>query len=137
MFLIMIPFLFKVKDYCKSNNIDLIYRPGRLTSLPQTADVCWFWSIKQEYKKFWNEWYLHENHEFTRNNHMKSPGFVKSSQWLSSIWTNFRTEILNRSFISCGIIEHELEQIGKVIVSWNPLHGVLRKTLGVFHYINF
>ena len=72
------------------------------------ADVCWFAPIKKEYKKMWNHWYMNDPHAFTKNLNMKSPGYLKSSKWLSEVWSKFECETLRKSFILCGIKKHQL-----------------------------
>lgn len=66
----------KVMTFCHDHNIDLQYIPGRMTNLLQPADVAWFATIKKAYREKWNHWFTFDIKEFTRNNNMKSPGFV-------------------------------------------------------------
>ena len=126
----------RLKEFCESNKLDIIYIPGRLTNLLQPADVCWFAPIKKEYKKMWNHWYMNDPHAFTKNLNMKSPGYLKSSKWSSEVWSKFECETLRKSFILCGIKKHQLRG-ASVNVTFNPLHSVLRKILEKKKIINF
>ena len=36
-----------------------------------------------------NHWYIIDPHAFTKNLNMKSPGYLKSSKWLSKVWSKF------------------------------------------------
>ncbi|CAF1139002.1 unnamed protein product, partial [Brachionus calyciflorus] len=78
-------------DFMSDLNIDYEFIPPRHTNLVQPADVSWFKSIKKSYKDRWVEWYLNDSKSFTKNNNLKSPGFVKVICWLSDIWSNFDT----------------------------------------------
>ena len=77
-----------------------------MTNLLQPADVCWFASIKKDYKKCWSDWYMHEEKNFTRAGNTKSPGYLKCCQWLSIIWRDFDSELIKKSFVVCGIQKH-------------------------------
>jgi hypothetical protein len=99
-----------------------------MTNLLQPADVCWFASIKREYKRVWSSWYMNEDKSLTRTGNTKSPGYVKCCSWLSAIWSCFDSDLIKKSFTLCGIEQHEVVN-GKIRVKWNKLHSVLRSML--------
>ncbi len=99
-----------------------------MTNLLQPADVCWFSTIKKEYKKLWSDWYMNEEKIFTISRNLKSPGYVKCCEWLNSIWNDFDTEKIKKSFEVCGVQKHVMVN-GQVRVCWNKLHTVLRTML--------
>ncbi|RMZ95089.1 pogo transposable element with KRAB domain-like [Brachionus plicatilis] len=94
----------KVQDEYNGANINLMFIPPRMTNLVQPADVSWFASIKNEYHKKWNEWFLHTDKTFTRFGNMKSPGYATCIQWISKIWEDFDLQLIQNSFHHCGIL---------------------------------
>ena len=72
--------------------------PPRMTNLIQPADVGWFAKIKATYHKKWNHWFLFGDKTFTKHNNMRSPGYVKSIQLLSEIWSDFDPACIRDSF---------------------------------------
>lgn len=46
----------QVKDFLRSNNINTIYVPKRLTNLLQPADLSWMRQLKLSYQQRWNSW---------------------------------------------------------------------------------
>ena len=63
----------KVKEFCQTNHIELLFIPPRMTNLLQPADVCWFAPIKKALKKRWDSWYVNDTHlhTFTAANNMR------------------------------------------------------------------
>jgi len=98
----------KVSDFCLENNVFLLFIPPRLTNLLQPADVVWFAPIKKAYKKKWNHWFIYDEHTFTINNNMRSPGYLKALKWLTEIWAELDSTMIAKSFDSCGIRTTEI-----------------------------
>ena len=66
---------------------------------------------------------------------MRSPGYVKCTQWLSEIWRDFDSELVKKSFVACGIQKHAFEQ-NEVLIYRTELHSVLIALIekGAFNY---
>ena len=66
---------------------------------------------------------------------MRSPGYVKCTQWLSEIWRDFDSELVKKSFVACGIQKHAFEQ-NEVLIYRTELHSVLIALIekGTFNY---
>jgi hypothetical protein len=118
----------RVSDFCEDNGILLLFIPKRLTNLLQPADVCWFSTIKKDYKAKWNDWFIYDEKSFTIHDNMRSPGYVKAMQWLSECWVNLESDLVRRSFSLCGIKRHPFED-GKLMVETSDLHTVLQAIL--------
>ena len=114
----------------------MIFIPGRMTNLLQPADVLWFAPIKKKFKKYWSDWFMHDNKSLTKQGNTKSPGYVKCCEWLSEIWSHYDSEILKKSFVICGIQNIGLNQQLQVSIVWNSLHSVLRKMLETKKVVN-
>ena len=84
---------------------------------------------KKTIQKKWCNWYSHNTHHFTKKNNIKSPGYVKSCEWLSDIWTDSNADIIRKSFIQCRIKSHEINEDSSFSIEWYPLDSVLRKML--------
>ncbi|RNA17277.1 pogo transposable element with KRAB domain-like [Brachionus plicatilis] len=93
----------KVRDLCDDNEINQVFIPPRFTNLLQPADVCWFATLKRAYHKKWNDWFLNDEKTYTKNGNARSPGYVKCIEWLSDIWLSLDSNLIARSFDSCGI----------------------------------
>ena len=112
-----------VKEKLDEFKIKLEMIPPRMTRLVQPADVSWFRSIKSEYHKQWTNWYINNDHAFTKAGNLKSPGYInvgafnfisnnnpkkfnysfKAIQWISQAWRNLNVDTIRRSFDLCGI----------------------------------
>jgi len=98
-----------VKDYMKSQNINTIYVPKRMTNLLQPADLSWMKQLKLSYHQKWNDWMLNGDKTFTRAGNMRSPGYGLVIDWISQIWDDLDNELIVRSFKLCGITQNNLE----------------------------
>ena len=78
-----------IKDKVDKLRITTISIPARLTGLLQPADVSWFRSFKQSFRRKYMDWFLHHSKSFTIYGNMRSPGYVKVIGWLSDIWRDF------------------------------------------------
>ena len=104
----------------------MVFIPERLTNLLQPADVEWFSVIKKAYRRLWNDWYMNADRNFTNSRNLKSPGYVKCLEWVSTIWTEFNPLMIKKSFIGCGIHSHSMID-GKVLIKYDDLHTMLKK----------
>lgn len=93
----------------KLNNfkIKLEMIPPRMTGIVQPADVGWMKSIKAEYHRKWTNWYIHNDHAFTKAGNLKSPGYVnvcitEHKNRLIKLFFAFKA-IQWKSFDLCGI----------------------------------
>ncbi len=80
-----------------------IFVPPRMTGLLQPADVCWFRSFKQAFRRKYMNWCVNEPKTFTQYGNMRSPGYMAVITWLSEIWQNFDVQLICESFDTCGI----------------------------------
>jgi len=64
-----------IMEIFRANSIEVSYLPARMTSLLQPADVGWFRSLKSQYHKRWQVWYLNAPKAFTSQHNLKSPGY--------------------------------------------------------------
>ena len=119
----------KVQDFCDENKLVLCFIPPRLTNLLQPADVCWFSSIKKLYKEKWNDWFIHGDKTFTKNDNLRSPGYEQSLRWLVEIWELFSSTLIQNSFNYCGITAHCLDENSNILIDIAPLHSVLKQML--------
>ena len=65
---------------------------------------------------------------------MRSPGYVKCSQWISEIWHNFDSELIIKSFICSGITTHNFTG-NDIQLRTKDLHSVLVRLIvnGIFN----
>jgi hypothetical protein len=107
-----------VQDKLKQLIITQVHIPPRMTNLLQPADVCWFRPLKSHYHRLWNESFLKGEHTFTRNDNARSPGYVKSIEWLSLMWDHFVSHNIINSFEFCGVVnQYRLHQALNHIVN--------------------
>jgi hypothetical protein len=64
---------------------------------------------------------MSDEHTYTPQNNMRSPGYSTCIQWLSDIWRNFNEDLIKQSFSHCGITPHErchsaLQEILSILV---------------------
>lgn len=57
----------EVKELCKTANLSLLYIPPRMTNILLPADVCWFKTVRHEYRKRWQRWFINDIKTFTRH----------------------------------------------------------------------
>ena len=93
----------KVSDKFEALGLKKVFVMPRMTNLLQPADVGWFSIIKKHLHQRWNNWYLSEEHTFTRFGNIRSPGYALCIKWLSEIWINFPEAYIINSFQQCGI----------------------------------
>ena len=126
----------KVHEFCAQNGVIPFFVPPRLTNLLQPADVCWFSSIKKTYKEKWNNWFIYGEKSFTKNNNMRSVGYEQCLNWLIEAWDIFPTDLIKKSFITCGINRHTIDENSNVLMNIQPFHTILKQMLNenqVFH----
>lgn len=114
----------KVKKICDELNIKLLFIPPRLTRLLQPADVCWFASLKKQYHKLWNHWFIHGEKTITRFDNVRSPGYQQCIRWLSEMWDEFPEHNIINSFEYCGIVsQYNLHDCLKTMMRTNTIIG--------------
>ena len=86
----------------------------------QPADVGIFHILKAGLHAKWDRWFLDEEHQFTNNMNLKSPGYAKVIVWLSELWEEFDSAVRKKSFVNCGITSLRVDE----------LHSVLRAIVG-------
>jgi hypothetical protein len=59
---------------------------------------------------------------------MRSPGYVKTLQWMSEIWYNMDPELIRSSFGECGVKKYPIQD-NKILVDATELHSVLSTAL--------
>ncbi len=87
-----------VNDTAKDAKIRLKTIPHRMTSILQPADVCWFASVRKQIQAKWTNWYIEDNHSFTKAGNMKSSGYVQLISWISQVWEEFNIQYAHRLF---------------------------------------
>jgi hypothetical protein len=94
--------------------------PPRFTNLLQPADVSWFASLKKRLHERWTNWYVNDEKSFTKQQNLRSPGYANIISWISYIWENFDSELIAKSFDTCGITSnHALSRILQTIIDNN------------------
>ena len=73
-----------------------------MTNLLQPADVVWFSVIKQVYGDKWNDWFIFDEKRLTVHGYMVSPGYTQVIKWMSDIWEEFDSSMIEESFRKCG-----------------------------------
>jgi hypothetical protein len=73
-----------------------------MTNLLQPADVVWFSVIKQVYGDKWNDWFIFDEKRLTVHGNMVSPGYTQVIKWMSDIWEEFDSSMIEESFRKCG-----------------------------------
>ncbi len=76
-----------IMEIFRANSIEVSYLPARMTSLLQPADVGWFRSLKSQYHKRWQVWYLNAPKAFTSRHILKSPGYFGYFYYVLSIFS--------------------------------------------------
>ena len=93
-----------VKNVAETHtNTDLSVIPGGLTSLVQPADVSWNKPFKEAYKARYNQWMVTGEKSYTPAGNVRAPSKVLCLQWVKEAWSSVSTEVVKKSFISCGI----------------------------------
>ena len=78
----------------------------------QPADVCWFKSLKIDYKNKWNHWFLNDEKIFTKYGNIAGPGYVKMVSWITSAWKStivLPQTLVSDSFVYCGITSQNID----------------------------
>ena len=73
-----------------------------MTNLLQPADVVWSSVIKQVYGDKWNDWFIFDEKRLTVHGNMVSPGYTQVIKWMSDIWEEFDSSMIEESFRKSG-----------------------------------
>ena len=93
----------QTKHKLKEMTVDDVLIPPRTTPFLQPADLSWMREIKRMYHAKWTNWWLNDKHAFTKENNLKSPGYVNAMKWVLEAWDQLDKDIIIRSFESTGI----------------------------------
>jgi hypothetical protein len=67
----------------------------------------------------WNDWFINSEMSYTKSNNLKSPGYVNVIEWISTMWSEFDSDKIVKSFVNCGISNSDVDH----------LHGDLKRIL--------
>ncbi len=84
----------------KQVNSDLSIIPGGLTGHIQSADMCWNKPFKASYKDLYAEWTANGQKTYTA---VRPPAKLLCLEWVKKAWESVSTEVVKKSFLSCGI----------------------------------
>ena len=87
----------------KCTNTDLSVIPGGLTSQVQLADSSWSRAFKEVYKARYNEWMATLEKSYTPAGNVHAPSKLLCLQWAKELWDYLSSELVKKSFVSCGI----------------------------------
>lgn len=87
----------------RGTNTDISVIPGGLTSKIQPADVSWNKPFKAAYKEKYNKWMVEGEKTYTAAGNVRAPSKLLCLQWVKESWNSISTEIIKKSFRSCGI----------------------------------
>ena len=94
----------KVRKHAdKATTTDLAIIPGGLTSQVQPADVSWNKPFKSAYRELYSKWMAEGEKSFTAAGNLRAPEKLLCLQWVKEAWKSVSTEVIQKSFIVCGI----------------------------------
>ena len=82
---------------------DVSLIPGGLTKQLQPADVSWNKPFKGAYGELYSNWMANGEKSYTPTGNMRAPDKLLCLQWVKEAWKSVTTDIIVRSFRSCGI----------------------------------
>ena len=91
----------KVKAYLHTRGILFAVIPGGLTGLLQPCDVSWFKPLKASIANEIDRWKANGGRGLTPAGNPRPPTIDDMVHWLSSSWSQIRTEMLDDSFRHC------------------------------------
>jgi hypothetical protein len=94
----------------------------------QPADVGWFHTLKNLYKKDWNEWFQSTDIKLvTRFGNLCGPGYQRMINWIVKGWNQLEPLAISESFQYCGITSTNVEKYHQTLkkilnTSTNPIN---------------
>ena len=84
-------------------NTDMNIIPGGLNKLVQSADVSWNKAFKTTCKDKYTQWMASGQKSFRPRGDMCAPNKAHLLKWVKQCWSSLSTELIQKSFCSCGI----------------------------------
>ena len=84
-------------------NTKLAVIPGGLTPILQPLDDALNKPFKDGVRKRWKEWITDGIHEFTASSSQKKPSEELIISWIAAAWNDIPAEMVESSFLKCGI----------------------------------
>ena len=76
---------------------------GGCTRFLQPADLSWNKCFKSKLSELYDTWIDGGEHDFTRSGAMCAPSLERVCQWITDVWSMITTDMVKKSFASCGI----------------------------------
>jgi len=92
-----------VKQELSKGRIENVIIPGGCTKYIQAPDVSWNKPFKSRMIDLYNEWMVEGVQQFTKGGNQKPPSRRKLVQWVLDAWNGLSTEMIIKSFKSCGL----------------------------------
>ena len=67
--------------------------------------------FKTIFRELYDEWYRNGEFEYTKGEVVKPPNYVLQIQWIVDAWTKISSEIIKKSFKTCGIKTSDVNKI--------------------------
>ena len=100
----------KIKKALKKMNTVMGVIPGGCTKFLQLLDVSISKPFKTIFPELYDEWYRKGEFEYTKGGVVKPPNYVLQIHWIVNAWTKIGSEIIKKSFETCGITTSDLNK---------------------------
>ena len=104
----------KIKETLKKMNTVMGVIPGGCTKILQPLDVSINKPFKTIFRELYDEWYQKGEFEYTKGGVIKPPNYVLQIQWIVDAWTKICSEIIKKSFETCGITTSDVNKIHRL-----------------------
>ena len=101
----------KIKETLKKMNTVMGVIPGGCTKFLQPLDVSINEPFKTIFRELYDEWYRKGEFEYTKGGVVELPNYVLQIQWIVDAWTKIGSEIIKKSFETCGITTSNVNKI--------------------------
>ena len=101
----------KIKETLKKMNTVMGVIPGDCTKSLQPLDVSINKLFKKTLRELYDKWYRKGEFEYTKGGVVKPPNYVLQIQWIVHAWTKIGSEIIKKSFETCGIKTSDVNKI--------------------------